>query len=347
MGNSFEKESRVFQSNAQKISPPHYLATVIREQFRSPFQVFRTIKRIVAQYLNVSYLMKKKEFLAMVHEVFGLEPAEDGKKLYKMFRVRNPQGVKVVNVLEVLSTLILNADFGHTNEKDLLHNAELIEHKMNLILILFDFRESARVNVVEVMIMARTIMQGFAKLYPQVKFFSNTDIVEEIRPQILALFSERIEAELKAEQAKSPSSTKKTHNIAEERALPDIFSKKTTHGLGSSLGSAGPGMGGGFGQQKPMRRMSNDGITDERALSSLSTASAGSGRSAASTNHDDETLAQKKQRLFKWNHFQNIKLDIDFVKQQLLKNANFVRFVSFFSNFDSVTMAWGCNHWFQ
>lgn len=55
----------------------------------------------------------------------------------------------------------------------MLHNAELIEHKMNLMLILFDFRDESKANVVEVMIMARTVMQGFSKLYPNVKFFKN------------------------------------------------------------------------------------------------------------------------------------------------------------------------------
>ena len=81
-----------------------------------------------------------------------------------MFKVRNPQGRKVVNVLEILSVLILHSEFGQTNEKDLMHNSELIEHKMNLMLILFDLRDNAKINVVEVMIMARTVMQGFAKM---------------------------------------------------------------------------------------------------------------------------------------------------------------------------------------
>ena len=31
-------------------------------------------------------------------------------------------------------------------------------------------------------------------------------------------------------------------------------------------------------------------------------------------NGPEETLIQKKQRLFKWNNFQNIKIPIDFVK---------------------------------
>jgi len=63
-----------------------------------------------------------------------------------------------------------------------MHNAELIEHKLNLMLILFDLRDQAKINVVEVMIMSRTVMQGFSKLYTNIKFFQNEDIIEEIRP---------------------------------------------------------------------------------------------------------------------------------------------------------------------
>ena len=70
-----------------------------------------------------------------------MDPTDEGKKLYKMFKVKNPQGNKVVNLLEVMSTIILLSNFGQSNEQDLLHNSELIEHKINLMLILFDFRE--------------------------------------------------------------------------------------------------------------------------------------------------------------------------------------------------------------
>lgn len=79
----------------------------------------------------------------MVQEALNLDPVDEGKRFYKLFRVRNSQGFKVVNVLEILSVLILLADFGQSNEKDLMHNAELIEHKINLMLILFDLRDSA------------------------------------------------------------------------------------------------------------------------------------------------------------------------------------------------------------
>lgn len=102
----------------------------------------------------------------------------------------------MVNALEIISILILLSNFGQYNEKDPIHNSELVEHKMNLMLILFDLRDSNKVNVVEVMIMARTVMQGFAKMYPGVKFFQNQEILDEFRPAILSLFKDKIEEEI-------------------------------------------------------------------------------------------------------------------------------------------------------
>ena len=95
--------------------------------------------------------------------------------------------------------MVLLSEFGQSNEKDLMHNAELIEHKLNLMLVLFDLRDQAKINVVEVMMMARTVMQGFAKLYASVKFFQNKEIIDEIRPSILKLFTNKIEQELQLE----------------------------------------------------------------------------------------------------------------------------------------------------
>ena len=82
------------------------------KQFRSPFLLFHTIKTIVDKYLMFSYLLRKKEFLELASSEFKLDPAEDGKKLYKLFKVKNSQGTKVVNVLEVLSVCILLSNFG-------------------------------------------------------------------------------------------------------------------------------------------------------------------------------------------------------------------------------------------
>ena len=109
----------------------------------------------------------------------------------------------MVNALEVISILILLAKFGdqdQSNDPD--QASELIEHKINLLLILFDMRDSGKVNVVEIMIMARTTMQGFAKMYPKISFFQNQEILEEFRPAIMDLFKSKIEEELQLEYEK-------------------------------------------------------------------------------------------------------------------------------------------------
>jgi hypothetical protein len=67
---------------------------------------------------------------------------------------------------------------------------------------------------------------------------------------------------------------------------------------------------------------------------SLDSTSVESRSSGGNSPYEEETLAQKKARLFKWSNFQNIKIPLDTVKQQLLKNTNFIRFCSLFENFD-------------
>ena len=63
-------------------------------------------------------------------------------------------------------------------------------------------RDSGKANIVEVMIMAQSILKGFAKLYPTVRFFKNPEILDEIKPAILELFKDYIENEIKLEQEK-------------------------------------------------------------------------------------------------------------------------------------------------
>ncbi len=63
-------------------------------------------------------------------------------------------------------------------------------------------RDSGRANIVEVMIMAQSILKGFAKLYPTVRFFKNPEILDEIKPAILELFKDYIENEIKLDQEK-------------------------------------------------------------------------------------------------------------------------------------------------
>ena len=200
MGNVFETECKSFMDKgAHKLNPPLFLSQMIERMFRSPFVLYSAIKKVVAEYLTFTYLLKKKDFLKLAEDVFGLHPLEDGLKMYKQFKVVNSQGKKLVNVLEILSVIVLLSNFGQSNEKDLLHNSELIEHKINLLMILFDLRDECKVNVVEVMLLCRTVLQGFTKVYPTVKFFSNPVIMTEIQPCIMDLFTAKIEAQVKLE----------------------------------------------------------------------------------------------------------------------------------------------------
>ena len=68
--------------------------------------------------------------LKAVFKIFAVAPAQPmtGKK------------IKVMNILEFISAVILLADFGESSTVDLQHNAELIEHKINLMHLLFDIR---------------------------------------------------------------------------------------------------------------------------------------------------------------------------------------------------------------
>ena len=69
----------------------------------------------------------------------------DLEAIFDIFAVRPPQIMagkpqRMLNCLEFLTALILLADFGESCNDDLQHNAELIEHKVNLMIILFDLR---------------------------------------------------------------------------------------------------------------------------------------------------------------------------------------------------------------
>lgn len=91
MGNKFETECNAFlKQSASKLHPPQYLIEVLQSQFRQPFTVYALIKRIMVNWLNFSYLLNKKSFLVFAQEAFGLDPGDEGKRLYKLFKVKNP-----------------------------------------------------------------------------------------------------------------------------------------------------------------------------------------------------------------------------------------------------------------
>ena len=99
----------------------------------------------------------------------------------------------MVNALEFLTALILMADFGESSNTDLQHNAELIEHKINLMLILFDLRQQSNLNIAEVIIMLRTSLQALSKVFPTVNFFKNQNVQSEIKETMMNLFREKLE----------------------------------------------------------------------------------------------------------------------------------------------------------
>jgi hypothetical protein len=79
------------------------------------------------------------------------------------------------------------------NNGNYLFNADHIEHKINLLLILFDFRGNGKINIVEVMMMIQTVIVSASKVFPKAKFFQDPLIMQEIKPVIMSLFSKRIE----------------------------------------------------------------------------------------------------------------------------------------------------------
>jgi hypothetical protein len=55
-----------------------------------------------------------------------------------------------------MTAIILLAQLGESSPSDLVHNSELVEHKINLMLLLFDFRQQNSMNISEIIIMLQT-----------------------------------------------------------------------------------------------------------------------------------------------------------------------------------------------
>lgn len=60
-----------------------------------------------------------------------------------------------------------------------------------------------------------------------------------------------------------------------------------------------------------------------------------------------ETIEEKKERLFKWNSYQSVKLSQEHVKDTLIENLNILRFINLFESFDQAVLVWGSNEQFQ
>ena len=159
---------------------PSALERLINEHFKTPYAIFEFVRALLAEEcLTFSYILTKKQFIELTVKHLRLDSdPTDVTQIFKVFAVTPAQAMtgkkkKVLNVLEFMCALILLADFGESSEYDLQHNAELIEHKINLLLLLFDLRKQDSMNISEIIIMLRTTIQSQSKVFPSVVFFRN------------------------------------------------------------------------------------------------------------------------------------------------------------------------------
>ena len=168
MGNKFETQAQLFgQSERYTIMVPQAFERLTNEHFKTPYAIFEFFNAVLAEeYLTFSYVLTKKQFVELAQKHLRLDSdTSDVGQVFKLFAITPPQPMtakkkKVMNVLEFMSAIILLADFGESSSQDLQHNAELIEHKVNLLLLLFDLRKQSTMNISEVIIMLRTAIQS-------------------------------------------------------------------------------------------------------------------------------------------------------------------------------------------
>jgi hypothetical protein len=60
--------------------------------------------------------------------------------------------------------------------------------------------------------------------------------------------------------------------------------------------------------------------------------------------HINESVEEKKFRLFKWSYYEKVLLPLELIKEKLLQNTNTIRFLGLFSDFTKVTLVWGDNN---
>jgi hypothetical protein len=52
----------------------------------------------------------------------------------------------------------------------------MLEHKVNLLILLFSFRETQTLNISEIIILAKTCFLSLKKVFPGTRLFKNKDI---------------------------------------------------------------------------------------------------------------------------------------------------------------------------
>eukprot|EP00347_Sterkiella_histriomuscorum_P005355 403356926 len=294
------------------------------------------------------------------------------KQIFELLSIHNQQhDIKVINMLEFYTALVIVAQFGEPDMDDdissnyhgiggsvsftlgegntishieqanfgseeeiksahnLKRNSELIEHKINLMILIYTFRDQHSLNISEVIIMARTCMNVMSKIYPKADLFKNQQTLEEIKTLMLSLFQQRIEDQIRAQKTQS------RQNLTERPKQPQIVE---------------PMMNERVANVSLMKKYTASEKAPNSAFpspfSSKSTSSQ-SGFRKQDDHFQHETLEEKKDRLFKWNNYQNIKLSQELIKETLIENLNILRFINLFEAFDRAVLSWGSNEQFQ
>ena len=149
-------------------------------------------------------------------------------------------------------------------------------------------------NVSEVIIMLRTIIQAMGKVFPQANFFKDLEVLEEVKPAMYMIFQEYIEKTIFRE---SDNKNQSTYNEKINVGFIGFSKRKqlqedqVTHGAGSLI---------------PLNSTSKS----EQSTS----ASPSSAQGMTSPVLPKETLDEKKRRIFKWTSVEEVKLPMDFVK---------------------------------
>jgi len=281
------------------------------------------------------------------------DEVEDGevelaKSIFRLFKVENEtQGCDVINMLELFSALIILADFSSQAEEITqrppisqyittanveyecriddqsieLHAERMqaqndqIEHKINLLITLFSFRDTPTLNISEIIIMCKTSLRSLHRVFPQVHIFRNQNIHEEIRTLLISMFQKRIEEQLRAEKLAIKQERQKTAKAV------NIVHEGATWKKNNTMNEMNPKIGFSTTSGKsPMKKRASD------------------------NDLEHESIEEKKERLFKWNAFQTVKFTQEAIKETLIQNINVLRFLNLLESFDNTLLAWGSNH---
>ena len=158
------------------------MVRLITETLKTPYAIRHAIVESLKEpELKFSYILPREHFNNLISKHFGIEPTSaEAEGIFKLFKVvthqqgaassnngppgQSSQVLQVVNCYEFFSAIILLADFGQHSEIDLIHNAELIEHKINLMLLLFDLRGKNSMNISEIVMMLQTGFSALSKV---------------------------------------------------------------------------------------------------------------------------------------------------------------------------------------